>query len=265
MHVAPRAGHDAAQVVDSAAHLLFEPHQTPCVPSKQSDAEGLFISELLADPPSTDAGDTNGDGRRDAAEDEFVEIVNMGSKSICLSGWALRDVKKPERHVFPIGTIIEPGHAVVVFGGGVPPANIGGAKTLTAAFSGRLSLTNDGDVVTLLDPENKAVSRVSWGDCGGAPCATDHYDGTLDISGSITRSATWRKHELIDGKRFSPGRHWNVEISKTSAPCIGGKSGSGFVNSNFSLLAGERNAAVLLADVAQGACILCASGTPACI
>ena len=38
----------------------------------------LIINEVLYDPPSGIAGDANGDGTREAQEDEFIEFVNLG-------------------------------------------------------------------------------------------------------------------------------------------------------------------------------------------
>src|SRR5262249_7623431 len=36
----------------------------------------LIVNEVLADPPAGSDGDANHDGTRDAAQDEFIEIVN---------------------------------------------------------------------------------------------------------------------------------------------------------------------------------------------
>jgi hypothetical protein len=174
--IAPRAGHDAAQVVDSAAFLLFEPDETPCVASSAAEARTIAITEILADPPDGAAGDANGDGVRDASDDEFVELVNRGTTPICLAGFALGDAAKPERHVFPLGRALAPGAALVVFGGGVPTGEFGGAQVETAAFSGSLNLTNVGDVLTLRDTHDRIVTQLSWGDCAARACAGEHVE-----------------------------------------------------------------------------------------
>jgi dienelactone hydrolase len=205
----PRAGHDAAEMIDSAAHYLFGSGDPPCRPSAAADASGLVITELLADPPDGPAGDVNGDGRRDPAEDEFVEIVNAGETSLCLAGWALGDGKRAERHVFPLGASLPPGAALVIFGGGVPTGDFGGAGTFTAQFGGKLSLTNDGDVLTLRDAADELVQQVSWGDCGRRSCVTDHFADSLGNARSLTREArpgsAWREHDPLPGGAFSPG------------------------------------------------------------
>jgi hypothetical protein len=174
--IAARAGHDAAQVVDSAAFLLFEPDETPCVASSAAGARAIAITEILADPPDGAAGDANRDGARDPSEDEFVELVNRGTTPVCLAGFALGDAAKQERHVFPLGRALAPGAALVVFGGGVPTGAFGGAKVETAAFSGSLNLTNAGDVVTLRDANDGIVTQVSWGDCASLVCAGQHIE-----------------------------------------------------------------------------------------
>ncbi len=207
--VMPRARHKASQVIGAAGFFLYVPNGTPCRPSSAAEAQGLIISEILADPPRGDRGDANADGERDPAAEEFVEIVNRGATPICLSGWALGDAKDPERHVFPLGSALAPGKALVIFGGGVPTGRFGGADVQWAAFGKRLSLTNGGDVLTLRDGADRVVKQISWGDCAGKPCAADHRPGELGIASSIVRwpepAGTWMAHARVAGSDFSPG------------------------------------------------------------
>ena len=205
--VVPRAGHEAAEVIDSAGFLLFEPGREPCETSSAAEGAGVMITEILADPPPGTSGDVNADGRRDPSEDEFVEIVNTGPAPVCLSGWTLGDAERRERHVFPLGRALEPDGTLVVFGGGVPVGGFGGAIVQQA--SGGLSLSNAGDVLTLSDAHDTVVCRLSWGDCSHSPCAKEHWPGDLGIAGALVRrpepGAPWRVHAAIGGSRFSPG------------------------------------------------------------
>lgn len=122
------------------------------------------LNEILADPPADLAGDANRDGERDAADDEFVEIVNCGSTPIDMSGWRLSDAISV-RHEFPeADMIIQPGEYVTVFGGGSPTGF--GGKVSTAS-SGGLGLTNSGDVVSLLDGGGSIVDIHSYGSEAG--------------------------------------------------------------------------------------------------
>jgi hypothetical protein len=205
--IVPKAAHDAGQVIDSAGFLTFVPNAQPCPPTSAADAGGVMITEILADPPDGAAGDANGDGVRDPAEDEFVEIVNTGPQPVCLAGWTLGDADVADRHVFPIGPPLAPGQTLVVFGGGVPTGRFGGAQVQWA--DGRLSLSNTGDVLFLRDATGAVVDMVSWGDGASSTPAKSHWDGSLGIERSLVREpvagATWGAHPDRDGHPFSPG------------------------------------------------------------
>jgi hypothetical protein len=122
------------------------------------------LNEILADPPADLAGDANRDGERDAADDEFVEIVNCGPTPIDMSGWHLSDAISI-RHEFPeTGMIVQPGEYVTIFGGGTP-TGFGGM--VSTASSGGLGLTNSGDVVSLHDAGGSIVDIHSYGGEGG--------------------------------------------------------------------------------------------------
>ena len=79
----------------------------------------IFISEVLADPPSGLTGDANRDGKRDTYEDEFIELYNAGSTPISLAGWWLRDSSSEKYHFqFPADAVIAPHSYILIFGGG---------------------------------------------------------------------------------------------------------------------------------------------------
>ncbi|MBN1478633.1 ExeM/NucH family extracellular endonuclease [candidate division KSB1 bacterium] len=111
-------------------------------------ALSLVINEIHADPDA-EHGDANGDGVVDTADDEFVEIVNASDASVDLSGWTLADATSI-RHIFPEGTVIRQNGAIVVFGGGEPMGDFGGA-IVCAASTGSLGLNNAGDTLVLSD------------------------------------------------------------------------------------------------------------------
>jgi len=60
----------------------------------------VVINEVLADPPSGNRGDANGDGTQNSYEDEFVEILNTGAESIAIGGWQLSDMKPGSKGPF---------------------------------------------------------------------------------------------------------------------------------------------------------------------
>ena len=114
----------------------------------------LIINEVLYDPPSGIEGDANGDGIREAQEDEFIEFVNLGG-TIDLSGYTVHD-NAQERHVFPQGTILPSGGVLVLFGGGNPTGVFGNAIVQTAS-AGILNMNNAGDFVTLYNTNGEVI------------------------------------------------------------------------------------------------------------
>ncbi len=116
-------------------------------------APDLFINEVLANEPAPDGG--VGDPHY-----EFIEVINAGDASADLSGWSLWD-SVAVKHVFPSGTALAPGRAIVVYGGvrGFPPGTAG----MMAASTGQLGLNNDGDIPSLRAPDGGTVDLVSYG------------------------------------------------------------------------------------------------------
>jgi hypothetical protein len=206
--IVPHAGHEVSQMIASAGFYLFE-SSAPCVSTPAATARALVVNEILADPAKGAHGDANADGVRDPADDEFVEIVNAGRMPVCTVGWTLGDASDPLRHVFPLAAALPPGGALVIFGGGVPTGQFGGAHVQWAAFGGRLNLSNSGDVLTLRDATGVLVKQISWGDCAGQPCARDHRVGELGFGSSLVRRpemvGAWTVHNDVWQSNFSPG------------------------------------------------------------
>ena len=166
----------------------------------------MVFNELHIDPASDITGDANGDGTRDAIGDEFIELINNGTSAFDMSGYYLTDSEEPNsaaRHVFPQGTVVEAGQALVVFGGGVPtsPTNFGGAVVQTASENnGGVALGNSGRTVIIKNPDSLTV-------------LSQDYDATQgSINQSITRSpditGSFVSHSGVtaaNGALFSPG------------------------------------------------------------
>jgi len=130
----------------------------------------VLISEIHADPAGDLTGDANGDGVRDAGDDEFIELLNTGYTDADVSGWTLADGVQI-RHTFPAGTVIPAREAVVVFGGGTPTGDFGNAAAnglVFTASTGALGLNNSGDTVTLADDAAATVQSVTYGSEGGS-------------------------------------------------------------------------------------------------
>ncbi len=165
-----------------------------------SSSEALImINEILADPSST-AGDANGDGLISLRNDEFIELFNLGSTSVDISGWYLTDAVKV-RHIFDTGTVLSSNDFFVVFGGG-DPSSLG--INWQTASTGFLSLNNAGDTITLFDNNDVQIDKVIYGKLGGK-------DQSLTRLAKGTNEA-FRLHSSIaesEGRLFSPGTHVN--------------------------------------------------------
>ncbi|KAF0095503.1 MAG: secreted protein withPor secretion system C-terminal sorting and LTD domain [Puniceicoccaceae bacterium 5H] len=188
------------EVVISLNTEGFAPNQTTVtvvnVDAKPNIVLNEFMTSVPGSLPEDLVGDANGDGVRNGSQEEFVELVNNDSENIDLSGWILSDDKGP-RHVFPEGTILKPGRAIVVFAGGSPNGLFGGAEVQTAT-AGNFGYADTGDVIILSS--------------GGAEVLS--YDYTADFAGvyqAVTRNpditGEYQLHENVNGVLFSPGTH----------------------------------------------------------
>lgn len=125
----------------------------------------LVINEVLADPPTDDSGDLNGDGAADPDEDEFVELYNASGRALSLDGWTIAD-GTAVRFTFPARTSLPAGAVAVVFGGGDPSGLEGTGAAVFAAEAG-LRLANAGDTVVVRDAKGAVIDRVVYGAEGG--------------------------------------------------------------------------------------------------
>ncbi len=172
-----------------------------CVPNTRSCIQGpeitgptVIINEVLADPPMDLAGDANGDGVRSFADDEFVELVNVSTEAVDLSGFTLSDGVRV-RFTFPAGASLAPGAVLVVFGGGdVGSFSVATTGELFACDAG-LGLTNTGDTVTIADADGNVVDQVTYGSEGG-------NDRSITRAVDGDPEATFIAHPDIE---FSPG------------------------------------------------------------
>ena len=170
------------------------------------DDEGmvdLVINEVLYDPPNDEPGDANGDGARDANEDEFVEIVNVGTTAIDISGYLIFDTDALDmgmpRHTVDAGTVLQPNQAFVLFGGGAPAGDFGGAIVQVCnGFEARLNLTNAGDVLTVQTGGGNTVLEFDIEPLSNNP--DESYTRAPDLTGDFEQHG-----RVVDGVLFSPG------------------------------------------------------------
>ena len=113
----------------------------------------LLLNEVLYDPSNSGLdGDANGDGEYVHNDDEFVELVNVSNSNLDISGYEFYDnanlMSGMPNHIVPPGTVLSPMKAYVVFGGGNPTGDFGGAIVHTASAS-VLNLNNSSDTLTI--------------------------------------------------------------------------------------------------------------------
>ena len=216
----------------------------PSGPAHAGDPPVAFphplITEVLFDVPDSAAatdhpdaprvgGDATGDGNRDAAGDEFVEIHNPHDKKIRIRGYTISDRnaggRGALRFTFP-DFWLHPGQTAVVFNGlgqslsgpvggeargpdGPHEAFGGGFVFSMRNRSSAVGLANGGDWVLLTDPQGRPVHCVYWGSFSKPipeASVVERVEGTPD--GSVSRESAaseFTAHILIDGRPFSPG------------------------------------------------------------
>jgi len=178
-----------------------------------AEATDLVLNEVLAD--GTVEGDPNGDGDLDATDDEFIEIANLSGVSVDLSGCTLEenDVVGLPRHTFAEGTVLMPGAAIVVFGGGDVSGLSGDHVTYVTADNADagvllgLDLGNAADRVRLKSPAGDVLAELCWGELFGATdCVDVVEDASMTRDVDVTGEA-WGAHGAVTGDvgSFSPG------------------------------------------------------------
>ena len=160
----------------------------------------MIFNEILYDPASGIDGDANGDGSRDALEDEFIELINLSATNLDISGYTVYDSKaiteNSPRHTFPTGSIIPAGKALILFGGGSPTGNFGGAIVQTAT-GGEINLTNSGDIITIKDLNGDVALSFDITPLSANP--DESYTRNPDLTGDFVQ------HTTVNGLFFSPG------------------------------------------------------------
>jgi uncharacterized protein (TIGR03437 family) len=171
----------------------------------------LVLNEVLADPPDGVAGDANQDGTRNGAEDEFLELVNASGSPLKLDGWkvntrSLNSSNETVRHIFPPGSELAAGDALVIFGGGSfdPNAPFFGGSQVSKASTGGLSLTNAALSIIVRDADGNLITRVSYG-TGSENPGGDSLNQSITRSPDIEGAFTRHTDAPASKGRFSPG------------------------------------------------------------
>ncbi len=138
-----------------SAIALFAAADAGAVPTSALLQGSIAFNEILIDPNGSLNFDTDGNG--DASQfDEFLELVNIGSSSVDISGWQLWDQGTDNWFTFPSNTTLGAGNYASVItqvqSGGSFPATDPGNLWFDAARTSSAVFNNGGDNVVLLDP-----------------------------------------------------------------------------------------------------------------
>jgi endonuclease/exonuclease/phosphatase family metal-dependent hydrolase len=171
------------RVSDMATTATDQSDRTFTITAPGAPAQ-VIVNEIRANEPG---GNTAG---------EFVELVNVGGTAANIGGWTISDATSV-RHTFAAGTTLNPGKAIVVFGGASPiPAGLSNA---VAASSGGLSLNNGGDTVTPRDGAGAVKDSFSY------TTALSGTDGvSMNRSPDGTAAGAFVLHTSISSAQSSP-------------------------------------------------------------
>ena len=126
--------------------------------------DGIVINEILADPNGRANFDTDHNGSAET-EDEFIEIANIGTTEIDISGFELWDQGAGRWFIFPENTRLGVGNvAAVIIGvqpGGILPSVIDGNYVFDAGRRNGV-INNSGDNIVLYDPRSDTFVQVAF-------------------------------------------------------------------------------------------------------
>ncbi len=168
----------------------------PCPDGRAPASEELVLNEAMINVPSGPRGDTNGDGARDAFDDEFIELVNVSESTLDLQGVTFIESGAPAFE-FESGCLASR-EGIVVYGGyesSAPPDALGGTPVRIAPD--RLGLSNGGGTLTIRNRVGTRLARLEWSD---APAES------LTLTPQL-RGETYQPHSaMTSGVLSTPGR-----------------------------------------------------------
>jgi hypothetical protein len=157
---------------------------------------GLVVTELHYHPNNPDLADES--------DQEFIEIKNIGSQEVDLSGVQIMDFANPP-YVFADGQSLEPGQYIVVARNPAVFTSIyGGGVNLAAGGFGEQedSLSNSGETITLRTATGGLILSFTYDDAAPWPTAADGSGPSLEIidpNGDPNDPANWRASQTNGG------------------------------------------------------------------
>jgi len=158
----------------------------------------FIINEVLYDPSNSLLdGDANADLVYSQDDDSFIEFYNPSSRPFDLVGYEIWDdtTSGSNQYTFPANSVIPSNGALVIFGGGNPTGNFGGAVVLTAVSG--FNFNNSGEAIGIKDPNGAWTLIFNSDELSGNP--NESYTRNPDITGNF------EQHTANTTLLFSPG------------------------------------------------------------
>lgn len=176
------------RVTDAANAAVTDASDGAFTITVSSTPAQVILNEIMANEPGSNTAL------------EFVEIVNVGGTAIGIGGWTLSD-GAGVKHTFASGTTLNPGKAIVVYGGssGIPSGSTNGV----AASTGSLALGNSGDSVILRNGTTTVASYTY-------PSSLSGTDGvSMNRNPDTSATGSWVLHTAISSLTSSGGKRAN--------------------------------------------------------
>jgi hypothetical protein len=149
------------------------------------------------------------------SDDEYIELVNIGTDSVELGGWSIEDAVQ-QRHRFFNSFLLAPGSAMIVYGGPLngfePGISVPFIPASADAFG--FGANNGGDTFLVRNADGRLVERVVY-----------TADQTSPV-GSTTRFPTLNhgfvRQDWVTSMLVSPGSWYNGDSYGDPAPILGG-------------------------------------------
>ena len=226
------AGHlansgDTLRLLDDTGRLVTSIEYTGQVASPQQD---LRITEINYNPH--DSLTEFGELETDNDSFEFVEIANTGPDVVDLAGvklveLTLNDDTQGITFDFIAGQLNPGERTLVVKSRSAFESRYGNDLPIAGEFQGKLS--NGGETLTLVGPENDVIQQFRYNDRGGWPAAADGGGPSIeviDVSGDFESPDNWRWTQTIggtpgvEGSSAASGIVINEVLSRTVAPAV---------------------------------------------
>ena len=182
----------------------------------------IVINEIHTGPDSK-RGDADGSGTINSG-DEFLELVNITSSDLDISGWKIfKDTKL--KHTFPNGTIISASGALVLFSDNrfSPRGTFGAAVVQRMARGSSLSLAEGEKTIVIQDSNGNEVLNVTYPDAGNAQSIT--------LDPELNTDFNYSNHATVSGSGrdlFSPGTRVNGRTFGDGTYTIGIRGNEGW-------------------------------------